>query len=1558
MLSKGIASNVSTVVLKTVDLVQVLIERLEKVGQWVYGSAEKAKPFMKHFVTLLPAIDSFLSLFKRVAACLIERQPLEGKKSKPVKDMELANLQIGGLQMEEEEEEEEDPIPQLEKMLESIVTFLLEFIRLFPSEIDHLHTDVLSLFTPVGDSVLLFTLPQPLILSLLSFISAICSTLGQSLIVGKGTIRPMYCLLTAALSGKCDETVVEAIEGVIFVALKEVGALIGIPFPKAFIHFAVSLLTPGMTSYLVDVIQDLIKQQLLFLTRNHTFNEDTPIFYHALLYAVLKPKTVGTPMHWMWLSQLLLLTNPQLAPSVISLTQRFIEESKNFGAVEKSRLLVTAMSDEMMQSTQCLLRWWLGDYSASNPSSLFSIDVEATSASLKQDWDKEAMLLFMRAMTTSLPRDAVKSLIVDHPLLRVVLAFAGCHIESESLIDSIRLLEEGSESAVHEVLLILLATRKDYAWITARSEQGVSSQAAISLVSSSLFCESAIVQNWLSFVSDEDFAELLRLSLKPTYHSFWTSTSSAATAFLLHLFALPSEATAHQLDRPLAELFLHHLETPLAIRALTLLQSVLFAEEKIAVISYILHHADKPVVTQQLQSAEKRWVVPLDPHLLGDLFASLSETPLAAQLLFDALHQLLDMFSAEAVTLIPVKVLDDCWNHFDIADYRALMRLVLQLQPAFHIPFIQSLKAASQQPSYKDYFPAVAELVQVCLSHATTLQSSLEALQSTSFLSDLLLSLALPQVADVQFTCLKQLAQQPACRSAFAVLDLPALCKQALQTHVLQTERLRALLATASLGSQPDRVVTIILLRSLQAIGKACSQVDGTQPFAPEGFLDLFLEACDKYLSSLQQILSKQPELYARLIRTLLRHRLNDAEALALLRVLISAAVSVKLAVPEASPGHLLTLLQTHSLFDQVIKQVSDEIVCHSDTEMRWRWTHFDISVEHRSFSYRFLALLTHLIELSPRDCSPSLFTRLLSLYSCSLSPQDRLIRSAFHSLHVSKVYLLEDVGYLFGSFTPQGTTETIQTPSTWLLEAVSGLRLRKTVEHFPRELKVIDVEEEKMEEEEKVIEWNEEEDEEEEEERNRLELQEEQKEKRRNSVDFIETSVEAESFDPTLDCVESLLTSPPSFSLQSRDCVMVVDPSFYLPLLHYYLHIGEVNVQAYLAHGVAGFLVVCLTSENRVIRQTASCLLQRFVELISDASFFEKKQISMLFLKFQNSITNPAICLPPIAASFINESISILQRPDNPLYTVVNRFWCNRPTFSLFDTPLFQSLFLTDSEDYRQLRAWCMRYLLRGIQTEQDYVILTRRHVLTQLQTLALSSRTDAYLQRVVVATLQRLVAIPGVIEKMVDDVGILPWMELMIEHSKQRVLIYAMTEILATVVRSDLTRRLNVWLNALSLTNRLMMELPKGTESEYEADVNRILVPCLQVFSLLCAQPMHVSHEVTRLLVVLWKECVEAMTKLHAHREQKQEKLTLEGCELASDDFYLMCSPILKSLSDCYKEGCEYLRATRSVLPFSVESDSNCEGMLERLLFCRICWKQMRDRIMLIFFQFQEFS
>ena len=204
MLSKGIASNVSTVVLKTVDLVQVLIERLEKVGQWVYGSAEKAQPFMKHFVTLLPAIDSFLSLFKRVAACLIERQPLEGKKSKPVKDMELANLQIGGLQMEEEEEEEEDPIPQLEKMLESIVTFLLEFIRLFPSEIDHLHTDVLSLFTPVGDSVLLFTLPQPLILSLLSFISAICSTLGQSLIVGKGTIRPMYCLLTAALTGKCD----------------------------------------------------------------------------------------------------------------------------------------------------------------------------------------------------------------------------------------------------------------------------------------------------------------------------------------------------------------------------------------------------------------------------------------------------------------------------------------------------------------------------------------------------------------------------------------------------------------------------------------------------------------------------------------------------------------------------------------------------------------------------------------------------------------------------------------------------------------------------------------------------------------------------------------------------------------------------------------------------------------------------------------------------------------------------------------------------------------------------------------------------------------------------------------------------------------------------------------------------------------------------------------------------------------------------------------------------------------------------------------------------------
>ena len=64
MLAKGLGSTAPNVVLKTAELIQVIMKRLRWVGWELYGSMESAQPLLKHYMALLPSLDSELNLFK------------------------------------------------------------------------------------------------------------------------------------------------------------------------------------------------------------------------------------------------------------------------------------------------------------------------------------------------------------------------------------------------------------------------------------------------------------------------------------------------------------------------------------------------------------------------------------------------------------------------------------------------------------------------------------------------------------------------------------------------------------------------------------------------------------------------------------------------------------------------------------------------------------------------------------------------------------------------------------------------------------------------------------------------------------------------------------------------------------------------------------------------------------------------------------------------------------------------------------------------------------------------------------------------------------------------------------------------------------------------------------------------------------------------------------------------------------------------------------------------------------------------------------------------------
>ena len=147
-----------------------MMKRLQWVGFTLYHSIENAQPFLKHFMALLPSLDSELSLFKKLTICTIRKEPLNGKIKKETTSAETKNLKIGEMEVEEEEEVVANPVPALLTMLKRITTLLVEQMRLFQIDITHYHPDILPLFTPVNSTVFLFSVEEPLTLSLLSFL--------------------------------------------------------------------------------------------------------------------------------------------------------------------------------------------------------------------------------------------------------------------------------------------------------------------------------------------------------------------------------------------------------------------------------------------------------------------------------------------------------------------------------------------------------------------------------------------------------------------------------------------------------------------------------------------------------------------------------------------------------------------------------------------------------------------------------------------------------------------------------------------------------------------------------------------------------------------------------------------------------------------------------------------------------------------------------------------------------------------------------------------------------------------------------------------------------------------------------------------------------------------------------------------------------------------------------------------------------------------------------------------------------------------------------------------
>lgn len=1513
-----------SVLLKLLELMTVALKRVEHVGTAVFGAhAAEGDFFFAHFASIFPSSDAFIALFKQLLVCLTKKEPISGRVRRREEKKEELNLVVGATKVTEEEEEEEGNHTEL--ILQKLVDFLALHYSLFPAGMSQLRLDVSPLFVPISNVPLLFTLEETTQISLLSFMHLIVSrnTNLVATLTAKNQNKPLLTLFNAFKETQFP-AVREAIEKLLLSLLSACYFFMNITNSGLFLHFLLTCPFPSFFVFLHDVVQDLKSQRIRFISFNHANHLTAPLCYSACLYASLKPSAVNVAPCFFYAVQSMLLSNPCALFSVQELTQMYIAEAE--GATSEHALFAGQMNEDMLQALRNLSWYWSGEPTFETQRGVMKLDLSEL-AKNEEEMPNQVFHTLLWHDLEGKDCDALSETPIGCSLLLLSCARVEGETVRETLLRVVRVKSRNQDELVksnHQSELISLASLFLLLRFTDQTE-------AVSQLCATVTPETHIailmllvllgqqsgkwnwVEIWRTYVStcpDSDILSLVTFTLSDPVSTFWTSPATQPfTSTLLQRLLAVQGKEGDSARRSVVEVLLQHMDQTLV--ALSLLHTSLFTDEKLAYFRRLIEHANDTTLLASLTSLSVRWVVPLEVSLLRELVKACASSSLYVELLWFMLD-CVDSVPASLVPEIPPNLMSLCLTHIQEDPYYQLLKLLLKLLPSFHSPFLH-LASSIDASTLLQNFPRFCSLFAICLHSPESHAETLAFLQHIAFLESLVRALSTQTaITDTMASFIHE--DIFAAPSAPLQAEIAALCKQSFAA-ALSTNRLTLLVDLCQRMEEKDRLTSIVMLKAIQGIAKKWNK---NEEVAGDFVRELVREM-KQYPASVHRIARKQPDLVGRFIKLVLKKGLLDEVSLELLQCLLEAVVSEQVEMEGLSCEQILNLILNHSEYSAVLERIRTDCVCSDDDALRLRWYNF--TLEQYSYSVVFLQIVRLLLQQAPRACTPALFTQLLSLYACSLSPSDRVLREIFKELYVLEQYSPEDYGYLFGRFAPTSSVPFAETPSTWVIDMISGLRFRKSCESYPNVEEV----QEQME----VEEAEEAASEESEEEMNELYM--EGVSSRRNSISQPEPEC---SFNPAEDCIGVLLRTTFSTLPPSRDDLLVVDPTLFLPLLHYYLHLDAPNAYLYTSHGILGYLITGLASSNLTIRQCSSCLLQRLYEVVSDASFDERKQIELLLRKFQNSITNPAARIPAVITSFLNESVGILLRPGNPLYSTINRFFLNGPTFSFADVPLFNQLFLSAGEDFKSLRAWCLRFILRGTQSETDVKLLNRRHVVSQIQSYATSSICDAYSEKLCIAVMLRLVAIPAVLPLLCRNMDVLPWLETVALRTRQSIVRYACFEMIERIAETEF-----VDLTTLVMVVKKMLAF---RDEDEVVEMNKIQLPILRMFAKACrlAQSEAIGENERGLMMEELVACIDMVKKMKKGEAEK----VIENCQLSNDDFILLCEPVLKSASVCVEEAMSLMKEMKENCSFILKENHTLEKDLEALLLLSVCLRILR--------------
>ena len=167
-----------------------------------------------------------------------------------------------------------------------------------------------------------------------------------------------------------------------------------------------------------------------------------------------------------------------------------------------------------------------------------------------------------------------------------------------------------------------------------------------------------------------------------------------------------------------------------------------------------------------------------------------------------------------------------------------------------------------------------------------------------------------------------------------------------------------------------------------------------------------------------------------------------------------------------------------------------------------------------------------------------------------------------------------------------------------------------------------------------------------------------------------------------------------------------------------------------------------------------------------------------------------------------------------------------------------------------------------------------------------------------------------------------------------------------------------LHQFLETMMMNMKSMTTSATTSPDDFQSDLNRLLLPGMQVYVNLSQRFIKnckkcdevIQSEVKAQFFRVWCVLLDCVKQAQAQGEKEcTESKVITGCDLSSDDFYMLCDPELKSVEVCLKEVRELLQRVKHDLPFDSDAFRSQENLFESLFILLVCWKNGKKSVFL---------